>query len=89
VTLDGDTEEEFRRVVGEALALREQGLYPAISGPPSRDQWRNCGFCPFDRVCPGSDRERLWERWKQDPRLERFVAVVLREGEPDAGEDAE
>ena len=89
VTLDGDTEEEFRRVIGEALALREQGLYPAIPGPPSRDRWRNCGFCPFDRVCPGSDRERLWERWKQDPRLERFVAVVLREGEPDAGEDAE
>ncbi|PFG75299.1 PD-(D/E)XK nuclease family protein [Tepidiforma thermophila] len=86
VTLDSSTEEQFRRVVGEAMALREQGLYPAIAGPPKFDRWHNCRFCPFDRVCPGSDRERLWERWKQDPRLKQFVAVVLREGEPAAEE---
>jgi ATP-dependent helicase/DNAse subunit B len=84
VRLDDATEQEFRRVVGAGLALREEGLYPAIPGKPDRDGWKNCRFCPFDRVCPGSDRDRLWERWRQDQRLAGFVRVVVDGG---TGED--
>ncbi len=79
VELDEGTEEQFRRVVREALRLREEGVYPAVPGERRWGGWENCGFCPFDTVCPKRDRDRLWERWKQDERLAEFRRVVLRE----------
>ncbi|MCX7618661.1 PD-(D/E)XK nuclease family protein [Tepidiforma sp.] len=80
VVLDETAEDEFRTVVREALRLRERGIYPAVPGKPAWGRWENCGFCPFDRVCPKRDRDRLWERWKQDDRLAEFRRAVLREG---------
>lgn len=89
VRLDDETEEEFRRVVEAGLELRGLGLYPAIPGKREWNGWTNCKFCPFDRVCPGSDRDRLWERLRVDERLAAFVAVVVEskdgEGEDGAG----
>ncbi|WBL36597.1 PD-(D/E)XK nuclease family protein [Tepidiforma flava] len=86
VALDGDAEEQFRAVVREALRLRELGIYPAVPGKPVWNGWENCRFCPFDRVCPKRDRDRLWERWKQDGRLAGFCRLVLREGDGGATE---
>ncbi|WP_322817386.1 PD-(D/E)XK nuclease family protein, partial [Tepidiforma sp.] len=62
VRLDEETEGEFRRVVEAGLELRQLGLYPAIPGKRKWNGWTNCQFCPFDRVCPGGERDRLWER---------------------------
>lgn len=86
VRLDDETEEEFRRVVEAGLELRGLGLYPAIPGKREWNGWTNCKFCPFDRVCPGGDRDRLWERLRVDERLAAFVAAVV-EGKDGEGED--
>jgi RecB family exonuclease len=78
VALDAETERTFVDVLRAAEGIREAGLFPAIPGDPDWGSWKNCVFCAFDRVCPGTDRDRLWEQWKQDGRLAEFVRVVAR-----------
>ncbi|GIW13460.1 MAG: hypothetical protein KatS3mg062_0899 [Tepidiforma sp.] len=87
VTLDEAQEQRFREVVTAALELREQGLFPAVPGKPDRESWKHCSFCPYDRVCPGADRDRLWERWSGDTRLAGFIRVAAAEQSEAAGEE--
>ncbi len=79
VELDGETDATFREVVREAIAVRDRGLFPMNPGKPSSwGSWENCGFCPFERVCPAGDRDIVAERLHQDARLARFRDLVLR-----------
>lgn len=86
VELDGETDAKFREVVREAIAVRDQGLFPINPGDPaSWGSWENCGFCPFDRVCPAGDRDAVAERLRQDERLAGFRDVVLRQATEASG----
>ncbi|WP_322795501.1 PD-(D/E)XK nuclease family protein [Tepidiforma sp.] len=77
---------EFVKVLDAGTALREQGVFPAVPGAEARDSWKHCTFCPYDPVCPGSERDRFAERLLQDERLATFRSVVLGD---DTGEEAE
>lgn len=65
---DGDAHEQFTRDLSLILHGIEHGLFPARSGEVDRDSFKNCMYCPYDRLC-ASDRHRAWERKAGDPVL--------------------
>ncbi|HUC04419.1 MAG TPA: PD-(D/E)XK nuclease family protein [Acidimicrobiales bacterium] len=51
------------------------GHFPAHPGGMVNQNFRHCGYCPFDRVCPPG-RDRVWLRTRQAPDLARYVELA-------------
>ena len=61
VPLTEQTRARFADVVGHIANGIEDGVFPGNPGEEDRESWRNCRYCPYDRVCP-SQRDEIWER---------------------------
>jgi hypothetical protein len=71
-------EEHFIEAVDAFAEGIEAGRFPMNPGAPDnwpRDTFENCKYCEHDAVC-ASDRDELWERTVDDPRVARYLAVV-------------
>jgi ATP-dependent helicase/nuclease subunit B len=72
--------EKFREALGVIVSGVERGAFPARPGEVGRDgRFENCGFCPYDRVCP-RQRARNWERKRGATELREYVELA----EPEA-----
>ncbi|HMO95975.1 MAG TPA: PD-(D/E)XK nuclease family protein, partial [Tepidiformaceae bacterium] len=76
VELTSSTEAAFRDVVGRFVRTIREGYFPPVPGIEDRDSWKNCQYCPYDAICPGSHRLELWNQWKEDAGLVEFVELV-------------
>lgn len=74
---------------GEVLAVIVDGItagnFPARPGKPGWKGPENCRWCDMGSLCQ-QDRERQWERNKNDPALASYVE--LAEGDPTGEKDA-
>ena len=73
-----DKLEAFRNTLGVIVDGIEGGFFPARPGESTNTGYENCGFCPFDQVCP-TDRARAWRRKRGAPELRAYVQLA----EPD------
>ncbi|MCH8818553.1 MAG: PD-(D/E)XK nuclease family protein [Chloroflexi bacterium] len=70
----------LEEVVGKIFEGINDGVFPAYPGDGSipvgsgRFAPKNCAYCPFDRLCPGS-RAWAWERKAGDPAAVRFTGL--------------
>jgi ATP-dependent helicase/nuclease subunit B len=60
---DGGRLGEVLRVVDEGL---HAGAFPQVPGSEDRASWKNCTYCPFDRICP-QGRDELHDRKQDQP----------------------
>lgn len=67
--------EQLPRVLESIASGIADGVFPARPGPKKWDEWENCKFCDYDRVCP-SDRGRRWYRKRDDDALAGYVSLV-------------
>ena len=65
----------FRNAIGVIVDGIGQGLYPARPGERTNENFQNCRFCPYDRVCP-SDRARVWGRKRGARELRSYVQLA-------------
>lgn len=72
-----DASPEFMRVLDAGAGLREKGVFPAVPGEEDWGSWKHCRFCPYDPVCPGTERDRLAVRLLEDERLAAFRSHLL------------
>jgi ATP-dependent helicase/nuclease subunit B len=80
--LDEHLERHFADVVGRIARAIDEGLFPAIPGPPREHGFEGCTYCDFDRVCPPT-RDRQWAAKRGAPALapvDDLLAVEV--GEP-------
>ena len=77
--MTSDKLEAFRGTLGVIVDGIEGGFFPARPGEPMNSGYENCGFCPFDQVCP-SDRARVWRRKRGADALRTYVQLA----EPDS-----
>jgi ATP-dependent helicase/DNAse subunit B len=61
------------QIVGSVAAAIASGVFPAVPGEADRESYKNCLYCPFDRVC-SAGRDREWER-KQYDGCDAFVGL--------------
>jgi hypothetical protein len=61
------------QIVGSVAAAIGSGVFPAVPGEADRESYKNCLYCPFDRVC-SAGRDREWER-KQYDGCDAFVGL--------------
>ena len=74
--IDEDSTEQFQHALRVILGGIEEGLFPARPGAPGRDGgYRNCGICPYDRVCP-ANRADAWRRKQVADELEEYVELA-------------
>ena len=66
-TLDHGIEDGLAQVVGTLVGAIEGGRFPA--NPQA------CTFCDFNDVCP-PDRQRSWERKRDDPWIDDYRALA-------------
>ncbi len=69
--------DEFRRALNVIANGIEGGVFPANPGPPET-RWggtENCGYCPFDRICP-RDRLRAWGRRQESPEIVEYLELA-------------
>jgi RecB family exonuclease len=77
-----DCRERFTDVVTTIVDGIDAGCFPAYPGEPRwqpnerRDSFHNCGYCPYDRLCP-ADRFSAWERTIGDDAVAPFLALDL------------
>jgi len=74
-TLDDAAAERLHGVLGTIVGAIGAGRFPAYPGADGYWGPENCGFCPYDRVCP-RDRVRRFERRRFDPALEPIVTLA-------------
>jgi RecB family exonuclease len=76
--VDQSREDRFVEVVETISDGIEQGVFPAYPG--SFNHWYgtndNCGYCPFDRLCPSSRLDE-WERIEGEEAIAPFLALDL------------
>jgi len=76
-----DVESRLADVTKQIVAGIKDGVFPAVPGPPGRfGEPRNCRYCDFDKICP-SNREAMWERKQEDPLLDVYHDLALKEAE--------
>lgn len=73
--VDAEVQARFEDVIATVVDGIEQGDFPANPGEDGFWGPSNCGYCDYQRVCPGS-RVDLWEGVRRDPGLERYVALA-------------
>jgi RecB family exonuclease len=69
----------FRDAVAIIVSGIERGVFPARPGERTYDGFENCGFCPYDRVCP-RDRSRVWRRKRGAQELRDYLDLAEPEG---------
>jgi RecB family exonuclease len=75
--IDASVQERFVDVVDTIVDGIDRGCFPASPGDPDfdprvrREAFRNCMYCPYDRLCP-LDRGTAWERQSRDEATEPF-----------------
>lgn len=82
VELDDALERHFTDVVGRIARAVDEGLFPAIPGPPRDGTFEGCAWCDFDVVCSPL-RDRQWAAKRGAPVLaavDDLLAVSV--GEP-------
>lgn len=88
--LDAGTEQKFGEVVQVLANTMREGYFPAVPGKEDgyTNSYDNCNYCPYERVCPSSQRLEIWKQWKGGPGVKEFAALgekVLHDAEdPDA-----
>ncbi|CAI8006508.1 hypothetical protein GBAR_LOCUS4750 [Geodia barretti] len=65
---DDDTAQRFREGALHIVSGIQAGVFPANPGPFSNENFANCRYCDFDRLCPAR-RGDIWERKKHDPKV--------------------
>ena len=79
VRIDEDTAKRFEEGVSTIASGIERGLFPANPGGPGwQREFKNCGFCDFDSLCP-SRRGRIWENVSSSPLLRDYVELSAEE----------
>jgi len=80
---DADHADERLQEVLETLnATNDQGHFVPNPGKDRFPSFENCGFCPFDSVCPtGSRRRSMLRTHLKEPRLARYFRLAA----PDEG----
>jgi len=88
--LDGETREKFGEVVQVLASTMRGGYFPAVPGAETgrHNSYKNCQYCPYDTVCPSSQRMEIWKQWKGGPVVRDFAALSEKSlpgaEEPDA-----
>ncbi|MQF67779.1 hypothetical protein FIM07_05005 [SAR202 cluster bacterium AD-802-F09_MRT_200m] len=76
-----EVESRLADVTKQIVSGIKSGVFPAVPGPPGRfGEPRNCRYCDFDKICP-SNREAMWERKQEDPLLDLYHDLALKDGE--------
>jgi RecB family exonuclease len=76
-----DVRARFEEVLTLVVDGIDQGCFPAVPGEPGfdwrvqRDQFENCRYCPYDRVCP-LDRGAAWTKKATDPDTAPYRALT-------------
>lgn len=81
---DDARRERARAVVRHMVDGIGEGVFPAVpqeGGRPAAGGGSNCGWCPYEAVCP-PDRARIWERKQHDPAAAAYLALALPEEKP-------
>ena len=74
-TLEPAHEDTLRTTLGVLAGTVEAGAFLAVPGKKDRDSYKNCRFCPYDRVCGAGDRARAWDERKGAPELVAYTAL--------------
>jgi hypothetical protein len=78
-----EVEENLSREVGRVVSAINQGIFPAIPGPPDQSGGpQNCRYCDFDRICP-SNRDVLWDRKQAAPLIQEALGQYDDQEESD------
>ncbi|MGH9187492.1 MAG: PD-(D/E)XK nuclease family protein, partial [Acidimicrobiales bacterium] len=77
--VDDRAEARFREVLGTIVDGIEHGRFPARPGAETFFGFENCGWCPYNQVCP-TGRSELWTRVRRAPELASFVALAESDG---------
>ena len=70
----------FESVLGVIADGIDHGCFPAVPGELTydqrvqRDQFENCRYCPYDRVCP-LERGAAWAKKLDDPATDPYRAL--------------
>jgi RecB family exonuclease len=85
--VDAEHHDRFVGVVGNIVHGIEHGCFVAFPGtrdwrPFVGDTFKNCVYCPYDRVCP-PDRLGAWMRKADDDAVTDFLALDLPEDDAD------
>jgi RecB family exonuclease len=82
VNLDEQTMSAFREVAATLIETMRQGYFPAV---PGKERWRtggdsyeHCAYCPYDLLCPSSQRAETWEAARKDPGIIPFAELASR-----------
>ena len=79
IRLDDETSKRFEEGVSTIVSGIERGLFPANPGGPGwQSEFKNCGFCDFDSLCP-SRRGRIWENVRSSPLLKDYTELSSEE----------
>jgi RecB family exonuclease len=73
--VDAAARQEFERVVETLTDTLQEGHFPGVPSDAGGRRDGQCGFCPFDAVCP-TNRGRAWERAAGDDALAHFVDLA-------------
>jgi hypothetical protein len=75
--LDGPTREKFGEVVQVLADTMREGYFPAVPGDEDgrTNSYMNCQYCPYDTICPSSQRVEIWKQWKDGPVIREFAAL--------------
>lgn len=80
IILDAATHQRFGEVVSTLVETMREGYFPAVPGEetyrPGRDTYNNCAYCPYDALCPTSQRTEAWEAARRDPGLIPFATLA-------------
>ena len=79
IRIDEDTAKRFEEGVSTIVTGIGSGLFPANPGGPGwQSEFKNCGFCDFDSLCP-SRRGRIWQNISSSPLLRDYGELSSEE----------
>ncbi len=77
IPFDESNKEKFGKLLESTVELIQEAVFPMRPGDEFQSGYKNCQFCPFDRVCP---RDRA-ERWADAKNLRVVRGFAEARGE--------